>query len=100
MGDWALCGLVISLTDSVNDFTSSDISNLGDPDGMSANLGSLDVSICRPQVSRSVAMNSCLKSGWAVPVRMVIWFCFFSVATLNACRMSLFCLIACPDSNC
>ena len=89
--------LVGSLIDSANAFMSSEVSEFGVSGAVDAGLGSLDASISGPHVSMSVAMNSCLKSSWAIPNRKVIRVCLFSVATFSAWRMSLFCLIACPD---
>ena len=94
LGEFALAKLVISLIDSVKVLISCKVLELGVSGGLSSCLGSSEVSVSGPQVSKSVAMNSCLKSRCNMPVRKVIWFCFFSDATFNACRMSLFCLIA------
>ena len=88
LGEFALAKLVISLIDSVKVLISCEVSESGVSGGFSSCLGSSEVSISCPQVSRSVAMNSCLKSRCDMPVRNVILFCFFSVATFNACGMS------------
>ena len=91
--------LVSSLIDSVNVFMSSEVSEFGVSGAVDTGLGSSDVSISGPHVSMSVAINSCLKSSWAIPILRVIRVCLFSVATFSAWRISLFCLIACPDSD-
>ena len=91
--------LVGSLMDSVNVFISLVVSEFGVSGGFRSALGSSDVSTPGPHVSMSVAMNSCLKSEWAMPDRRVIRLCFFSVATFSACVTSLFWRAACPDSD-
>ena len=93
LGELTFAGFVISLMDSVNVLINSDVSESGVSGGLSCCLGLSDVTISGPHVSRSVAMNLCLKSRCDIPIQNAIRLCFFSVAIVLPHCLSRFRLL-------